>query len=129
MNNEKIKPTQNNEDDALKIENKKKRNILPEEVKLNSEYEKSDEFNTAFDDAWKTVIAEKLGVEKKNKEIKAEIKNMFAREYKEMLNYFKPKQQSQQIKQETSINISLLPADNKILDVLGEGEVKILDNE
>ena len=46
----------------------------------------------------------------------------FAREYKEMLNYFKPKQQSQQIKQDTSINIRLLGADNNILNVLGSKE-------
>ncbi len=55
----------------------------------------------------------------------------FAREYKEMLNYFKPKQQSQQIKQDTSINISLLPQDNNVLKVLGDGdnEIKVIDNE
>ena len=52
----------------------------------------------------------------------------FAREYEEMLNYFKPKQQSQQIKQDTSINISLLPSDNNVVKILSGGDMEMLED-
>jgi len=54
----------------------------------------------------------------------------FAREYREMLNYFKPKQQSQNVKSQTDIHISLLPTDNNILQTLSPNEeTKIIENE
>ncbi len=69
------------------------------------------------------------GARKYLKYIKKLPEKEFAREYREMLNYFVPKQQSQNVKSTTAINISLLPTDNKILQTLSSEEVKVIENE